>query len=82
MPLADYAAVLYAGMTYPTAGSSAIRSFKYDYASNTLIVNFLKGQSYAYDGVPVDVVEAWIQSGSRGRFFVGNIRNVYAYHRL
>jgi hypothetical protein len=61
----------------PGVSSSAISSIEYDEESQTLTVYFIKGGVYEYGGVPKDVYEAFLNSGSPGRFFLYNIRGIY-----
>jgi len=79
---AALAAVIYAGQTYDSFSSSNIASFRYDYFSNTLIVDFLNGSSYAYSGVPEQVVVDFAQAPSKGRYHAAHIKFGFPYTRL
>ncbi len=57
--------------------SSVIQDFSYNVASRLLVVTFVTGRIYAYAEVPPDVVNAFRNSGSRGRFFNTEIRDGY-----
>ena len=57
--------------------STVIRDFSYNVASRRLVVSFVTGRVYAYADVPPGVVNAFRNSGSRGRFFNTEIRDNY-----
>lgn len=57
--------------------STVIKDFSYNVASRMLVVTFVTGRIYAYAEVPPDVVNAFRNSGSRGRFFNQEIRDTY-----
>jgi hypothetical protein len=57
--------------------STVIQDFSYNVASRLLVVTFVTGRVYAYAEVPSDVVNAFRNSGSRGRFFNTEIRDSY-----
>lgn len=50
--------------------------------NNTLIVRFNTNQVYAYEGVPQHVYTNMIAAQSKGRFFLQEIKNRYAFTRL
>lgn len=62
--------------------STAIRSIDYDPAGERLLVRFVSGQRYAYDGVPAEVCRSFREAGSKGQFFQAEIRDRYPYRRL
>ena len=62
--------------------STVIRDFSYNVASRRLVVTFVTGSIYAYAEVPPDVVNAFRNSGSRGRFFNQEIRDSYACREI
>ncbi|HEY3439462.1 MAG TPA: KTSC domain-containing protein [Paludibaculum sp.] len=45
--------------------------------SGTLTVEFRNGGVYEYSGVPASVYEAFISSGSKGRFFRTMVKGAY-----
>jgi hypothetical protein len=57
--------------------STVIQDFSYNVATRQLVVTFVTGRIYAYADVPPDVVNAFRNSGSRGRFFNSEIRDNY-----
>ncbi len=57
--------------------STVIRDFSYNVATRQLVVTFTTGRVYAYADVPSDVVGAFRNSPSKGRFFNQEIRDSY-----
>lgn len=57
--------------------SSNIKSRGYDMLTQTLEVEFKGGQVYRYEGVPVEVWNAWMVAGSAGSHFAQHIRPNY-----
>ena len=49
----------------------------YDPPSATLEIEFNSGGVYQYSGVPAHVHDSLLRSGSLGRFFASQIRDVY-----
>lgn len=66
-------------VTEVAVSSSAIRSASYDEGSQVMTVNFTDGSEYSYDGVPPDVFDDFVGSGSPGSYFNQNIRGAYGY---
>jgi hypothetical protein len=62
--------------------SSSITDIGYDPAHNRLRVRFRSGVEYRYDLVPASVHRAFVESGSKGRFFSREIRDRYPCRRL
>ena len=62
--------------------SSSITDIAYDPAYNRLRVRFKSGVEYRYDLVPASVHQAFVKSGSKGRFFSREIRDRYPCRRL
>jgi len=62
--------------------STAIRAIDYDEEHQRLLVRFVSGQRYAYDGVPAEVCRSFREAGSKGRFFQAKIRDRYPYRKL
>ena len=57
--------------------SSNLRSVGYEPTSATLEIEFNSGGVYQYSGVPAHVHDSLLRSGSLGRFFASQIRDVY-----
>lgn len=62
--------------------SSLIAATGYDPASNTLAVQFKSGDTYHYEGVPPEVVQAMDEADSVGKFFGQNIRSQFQGKKL
>lgn len=67
--------------TFVPPSSSNIASFTYDPDTQTLTVEFVSGDSYAYFNVPVSTYRAWCSDGGGGKFFYRQIRGRYAYEQ-
>lgn len=63
----------------PTVISTAIARIEYDDLSYELRITFVTGNTYAYDGVPCDVYERFLQAESKGSFFNDHIRDGYPF---
>lgn len=61
--------------------SAAIEEFHYNEAKQELTLT-LKSGSYAYQGVPRNVVGEMLSADSVGAYFVANIRNTYDHVKL
>jgi hypothetical protein len=48
--------------------SSNLSAIGYDYETATLRIDFLKGRSYEYYGVPAELYEGLLSAGSKGQF--------------
>lgn len=48
--------------------STNLSAIGYDYESATLRVDFLKGRSYVYYGVPAELYEGLLSAGSKGQY--------------
>ena len=57
--------------------SSNLRSVGYDPTSATLEIEFNSGGVYQYAGVPAQVQDSLLRSGSLGRYFASQIKDVY-----
>ena len=66
----------------PVVESSAVRRIEYDAPSRTLFVIFQSGERYAYLDAPPDVFAAFLDAGSKGRFFQDQVRGRFHFHRL
>jgi lysyl-tRNA synthetase class 2 len=62
--------------------ATAIRGIRYDEARQRLVVRFVDGDEYAYVGVPGEVHRSFVDSDSKRRFFVAEIRDRYPYNKL
>lgn len=62
--------------------SSNIDSAQYDWESRELIVNFVGGRSYRYDGVPEQVVRDWLFASSAGHYHATHIKWDYHFTEL
>ena len=63
-----------------TVASSLIAAIEYDTETQELIVHWVKGGQRAYQNVPKEVHDAFINSDSVGKFYNANIKgnDVYA----
>lgn len=68
--------------TFVPVNSSNIESVGYNEESQSLMVKFRSGSSYAYDGIPQSVYDAFMASDSKGRFFSAYIRGKYPTTQL
>jgi hypothetical protein len=59
--------------------SSAILRIRYQPKGETLLVTFVSGNTYAYDGVPAPIYDAFLAAESSGKFFNTHIRDRYSY---
>ena len=63
--------------------SSMIRSVGYSPEGQILEVEFVKGQVYQYEGVPVEVFDTLIDSDSIGKAFSQHVRSQgYTYKQV
>ena len=61
--------------------SSVILRIWYHAKDATLLVTFVTGKTYAYDGVPAPIYDSFVAAESHGQFFAAHIRDRYP-HRL
>ena len=66
----------------PAVDSSAIVRIQYEPKGGILLVTFVTGKTYAYDGVPASVYDAFLAADSHGRFFNIHIRDRYPYRTV
>jgi hypothetical protein len=59
--------------------SSVIRSFRYDEASRTLLIDFNSGRRYRYLDVPADIYKGLRAAFAKGAFFNAHIRDRFSY---
>jgi hypothetical protein len=52
------------------------------FENGTLVVEFKKGSTWAYKGVPQETYDQLMAAESAGSFFHRNIRNVYEAKKL
>jgi hypothetical protein len=62
--------------------SLAINQVEYNLANHTLDIEFHNNRLYRYEEVPWEVFDALVNSDSKGRYFVKNIRNSFRCWRL
>lgn len=62
--------------------SSNIGAIGYEAETLTLEVEFNNGSFYQYHGVPQEVYDALMQSGSKGTFLNTNIKGSYGCTKL
>ena len=63
----------------PDAVSSVIVRIRYREEGQELLVTFVSGRSYAYEGVPADIYEAFLDAPSAGAFFNEHVRDRYPH---
>lgn len=62
--------------------STAIGNIDYDPKTEGLYVRFQGGnKNYFYPGVPVELVQAWLKSPSKGEFFMSKIHDQYTMNK-
>ncbi len=57
--------------------SSCIQRFDYDESTKILTITFGHGGKYDYPGIPKSLVERWMKSESKGKFYNKEIRFKY-----
>ena len=62
--------------------SSNLAAYSYDEATRELRVKFRSGGMYAYEQVPVEVVDEMKRSSSIGTYFALHIKGQYPTHRV
>ncbi len=62
--------------------SSLIRAARYDERQRVLEIIFKNGRAYHFVNVPPEEFENLMNSKSKGRYFLRNIRNTYPYWRF
>ena len=61
-------------MKHASVSSSFIRSIGYDKETQTLVVNFHKGDPAIYPGTPESTVRDFLNASSKGRFYLRYIK--------
>jgi hypothetical protein len=69
-------------MERQTVDSSSIASVGYSSDSETLEIEFKNQTIYEYYNVPQVIYDQLMGSGSLGKYFSANIRNVFANSRV
>ncbi len=62
--------------------SSNIRSVGYDENSQTLEVEFNSNDVYQYLNVPARIHVELMSAGSKGQYFIKNIKEVFEYRKV
>lgn len=62
--------------------SSNLYSVDYNPESMILEIEFLKGGTYRYFGVPISVFNALMSADSHGSYFYHNIRTKFNYKKV
>lgn len=65
------------GRVSAAGAGSCVARLVYDYSTQVLTIDFVKGGSHEYSGVPADVVAGLLTADSQGAYFNINIRNSY-----
>ncbi len=60
--------------------SSSIKGFEFD--NTVLIVEFTGGSKYMYKGVSMDLVESFMTSESKGKFFAMHIKDKFVTEKV
>ncbi len=69
-------------MQHVTVESSMIHAVGYDAEKRILEIVFNTGRTYQYFDVPPEEYEGLLNADSKGRYFLANIRDVYAYSQV
>lgn len=62
--------------------SSHIASIGYDPDSETLEIEFVKGELYQYYNVPKYVFDELMSASSHGTYLAANIKGTYSYSKV
>jgi len=62
--------------------SSTLVSVGYDVSTSTLEIEFRNNSLFQYFGVPTEVYETLMASGSKGSYFHHNIKNAYPCSKI
>ena len=65
-----------------TVESSMIHAVGYDAEKRIVEIVFNTGRTYQYGGVPPEVFEGLLKAESKGRYFLANIKDAYAYWQV
>jgi hypothetical protein len=69
-------------MTWMTLESKMFTAVACDVAEQSLYLRFTSGDVYRYFDVPAEICQAFLDSDSKGRFFLAHIRDRFRYRRL
>lgn len=70
-------------MAFKPVRSSMIAGIDYNESQKTLTVTFKNNNaSYTYQGVPKEIAEGYLNSGSPGKFHSANVHNRYALAKV
>lgn len=69
-------------MQLVTVESSMIHAIGYDEEKRLLEIVFNSGRTYQYEDVPPEVYQGLLNAESKGRYFLGHIRDRYSYRRV
>lgn len=73
-----YKEIIEQGVWHIIPQSSNIKRLRYLKEQKILIVQFLKGTYYKYEGVPPTLAFELVNSTSKGKFFYARIRNAFS----
>ena len=60
-----------------SVNSTAISAIGYESGNGRLVIQFRKGHSYTFCGVPLHIYEGLMSSGSKGSYYSTYIRDRY-----
>jgi hypothetical protein len=69
-------------MDWTRVASTHIAQVAYEEGTQRLGVRFADGSEYEYHNVPVEVVEAFMSSPSKGHFFKDRIKGGFEFERM
>lgn len=72
-----YKEVIEQGVWFLTPQSSNITRLRYLKEQKKLIIQFKQGTYYVYEGIPPTLTFELVNSQSKGKFFIAQIRNAY-----
>lgn len=67
--------------TFIPPSSSNIAAFTWDPETDTLTVEFVNGDEYAYFNVPQSIYSGWTANGGSGGWFHRHIKGKYPYEK-
>lgn len=62
--------------------SASLASVGYDPESRTLEIQFTSGKVYQYADVPPPVAEGLLTAPSKGRYFIGRIKDLFVTREI
>lgn len=66
----------------PVTDSKVLKGMGYDQDSNTLRVQFMNGDTYDHEGVPLEKYASLTGADSTGKFYNNRIKSVYPSRKL